>query len=55
MRRISDGTPGMSATITPSRSNHQPGAEPIGFGSVSAYGSRVAWRRFAAGIGPKAR
>ena len=48
MRRISEGTPGMSATIAPSRSTHQPGAEPIGLGSVSADGTSIACRRLAA-------
>ena len=55
IRRISDGTPGMSATTEPSRSTHHPGAEPIGFGTASADGISCAWRRLAAGIGPNAR
>ena len=45
----------MSAVTEPSRSTHQPGAEPIGFGTASAEGISSAWRRLAAGIGPKAR
>ena len=36
----------MSAVTTPSRSTHQPGAEPIGFGSGSAEAMSIAWRRF---------
>ena len=53
MRRISDGTPGMSAVTTPSRSTHHPGAEPIGLGSGSADAMSIAWRRLVSGIGPK--
>ena len=52
MRRISDGTPGISTTTRPSRSTHQPGAEPMGLGSASADG--IAQRLAQVGLGHRA-
>ena len=55
MRRISDGTPGRRTQTDPSRSTHQPDADPIGLARISADGMRYAWRRLLSGKTPSPR
>ena len=50
MRCISDGGPGMTTMILPSRSTHHPGAVPLGLGMDRADGMRVACLMLEAGI-----